>query len=243
MAETEMPRSAKIASWLAKFAPSCALAGIIGIQIGVVPPLGGFMFLQLGLLAALFSLGFGLFAVIATRGETKGPGRTAGWMGMASGIVMLSLTIVGAGAGLGSPPINDITTDVTDPPSFAMASDVPDFEGRDMSFPPEFVETVKSHYEYLDSLHVDQHPTAAYEKAIATSQSLGWEIVHQDPEELMINARETSFLFKFVDDIVIRVRPDGSGALVDLRSKSRDGRGDLGANAARIVRFTQDFAR
>jgi uncharacterized protein (DUF1499 family) len=243
LAETEMPRSAKIASWLGKFGPSCALAGILGIQIGVVPPLGGFMFLQLGLLSAIFSLGFGITAVIVTRGDTDGPGRAAGWLGMASGMVMLSLTIVGAGTGAGSPPINDITTDVTDPPSFASAADIPDFEGRDMIYPPDFVEIVKDHYDYLESLHVDQHPTSAYEKAIATGQSLGWEIVHQDPERLMINARETSFVFKFVDDIVIRVKPDGSGAILDLRSKSRDGQGDLGANAERIVEFMLAFVR
>lgn len=238
-----MPRSAKIASWLGKFAPSCALAGILGIQIGVVPPIGGFMFLQLGLLAAIFSLGFGIAAVIATRSDKEGPGRAAGWLGMASGMVMLSLTIVGMGEGAGSPPINDITTDVANPPQFAAASVVPDFEARDMSFPVDFVAVVEEHYGFLESLHVTQDPTGAYDKAIATAQSLGWEIVHQDPEQLTINARDTSFLFKFIDDIVIRVQPDGSGAVVDLRSKSRDGQGDLGANAARIVAFLQAFGR
>ena len=78
---------------------------------------------------------------------------------------------------------------------------------------------------------------------LATSQSLGWEIVHQDPEQLTINARESSFVFKFVDDIVIRVKADGAGAILDLRSKSRDGRGDLGVNAARIVEFLATFSR
>jgi uncharacterized protein (DUF1499 family) len=35
----------------------------------------------------------------------------------------------------------------------------------------------------------------------------------------------------------VRVRPEGSGSRVDVRSKSRDGKGDLGANAKRIERF------
>jgi uncharacterized protein (DUF1499 family) len=238
-----MPRSAKIASALGKFAPSCALSGLLGIQIGVIPPLGGFIMFQLGLLAALFALGFGVAALIVTRKDRGGSGRTAGWLGLASGAVVFLATIMSAGDGLGSPPINDITTDLTHPPIFATAADVPDFEGRDMSYPEEFVEIVREHYGYLESLHVDQDSTRAYEKAIATSQSLGWQIVHQDPEQLVINARETSFLFKFVDDIVIRVQPEGSGAVVDLRSKSRDGRGDLGANAARIVKFLEAYSR
>ena len=70
-----MPRSAKIASALGKFAPSCALAGLLGIQIGVIPPLGGFLMFQLGLLTALFALGFGLTALIVTRKDQGGTGR------------------------------------------------------------------------------------------------------------------------------------------------------------------------
>jgi len=40
-----------------------------------------------------------------------------------------------------------------------------------------------------------------------------------------------------VDDISVRVRESGGGAVVDIRSKSRDGKGDMGANAARIRAF------
>ena len=36
---------------------------------------------------------------------------------------------------------------------------------------------------------------------------------------------------------------DGSGAVVDLRSKSRDGKSDLGVNGARITAFTAAFSR
>ena len=246
MAESVMPRSARISSWLGKFAPACALAGLLLIHIGLAPPLGGFMFFQLGLLAGVVALGFGLTAIIVTRKDKEGEGRTAGWLGLASGMLMLTATfaaIAAAGDGLGSPPINDITTDLDDPPSFASAADVPDFEGRDMSYPADFVEVVRSYYSNLAPIKTSQDPTSAYEKAIATTQSLGWEIVNQDPENLTIDARETSLVFKFVDDIVIRVAPDGPNAVVDLRSKSRDGRGDLGANAARIVEFTRAFER
>jgi uncharacterized protein (DUF1499 family) len=42
-----------------------------------------------------------------------------------------------------------------------------------------------------------------------------------------------------VDDIRVRVRPSGEGSVVDVRSKSRVGRGDVGANAARIRAFEQ----
>ncbi|MBW2399988.1 MAG: DUF1499 domain-containing protein, partial [Deltaproteobacteria bacterium] len=44
-----------------------------------------------------------------------------------------------------------------------------------------------------------------------------------------------------VDDIVVRVRRDGADSIVDVRSKSRDGRGDMGANAARIRLFRDEL--
>ena len=48
-------------------------------------------------------------------------------------------------------------------------------------------------------------------------------------------------LVKSKDDIVIRIRPDGEGSIIDLRSISRVGLGDLGANAKRIETFITEF--
>ena len=79
----------------------------------------------------------------------------------------------------------------------------------------------------------------AYEKARSAVESLGWHITLSDPARGLIEARDTSKLFRFVDDVAIRVRPGPSGgSLVDIRSKSRDGKGDLGINANRIRTFT-----
>ena len=243
MADSTMPRTSKIASSLGKFAPSCVIAGLIGIHVGVIPPLGGFMFFQLGLLTGLLALVFGIAAVIITRTDTEGPGRAAGWLGMASGMVMLTATVAAAGGGLGVPAINDITTNVDDPPSFASADAVPDFAELDMSYPEDFAPVVRSFYGNLQPIRLEHDAASAYEKAVATAQSLGWEIVNQDSAALTIDARETSLLFKFVDDIAIRVGADGEGAVIDVRSKSRVGKSDLGANAARIVEFTEAIAQ
>ena len=49
-------------------------------------------------------------------------------------------------------------------------------------------------------------------------------------------------IFRFRDDFVVRVRPDGEATRVDMRSKSRVGKGDLGANAKRIEQFFQGLA-
>ena len=67
--------------------------------------------------------------------------------------------------------------------------------------------------------------------------SLGWEIVSVSENEGRIEATATTFWFGFKDDVVIRVREDSGGTRIDLRSVSRVGGGDLGANAARIRAF------
>ena len=238
MADPEIPRSARIASWLGKFAPSCALAGLIGIHIGVVPPMGGFLFFQLGLLAALLSLVFGGIAFFATRDNREGAGRSGAWLGLASGMVMLAIAIMGASPGSGKPAINDITTNLEDPPEFAAAEHVPDYQGRDMSYPPAFVEIVRSSYPYVKPITLSTTPDKAYERAIATAEELGWVVVHQDKAGMRFDAQHTTSIFKFVDDVTVRVRASANGATIDLRSKSRDGKGDIGANAARIMAFT-----
>jgi len=69
-----------------------------------------------------------------------------------------------------------------------------------------------------------------------------WNVVAEDPNGLTIEAVSTSNLFRFQDDVVLRVRPDGSGSKVDMRSKSRDGKGDMGVNTARIRSYIDTLA-
>jgi uncharacterized protein (DUF1499 family) len=58
----------------------------------------------------------------------------------------------------------------------------------------------------------------------------------------VFEATDESLWFGFIDDIVVRVRPDGSGARVDMRSVSRVGRSDLGVNAARMRPYLQELS-
>jgi len=239
---TRSSRVAAFASWVGKFAPSCILAGLLGVQIGVIPPLGGFMFYQIGLLAGLIAMVLGLTGVFLTRGGRDPKGQQNAWLGAASGSLIITLTVIAAGPGLGKPPINDITTDLDDPPEFASAAEVSDYAGRDMSYPEAFVPIVKAGYPELGPIRAALSPEEAYARALQVAGELGWEVVHRDPAGGTFDARESSMLFRFVDDVTVRVRAEGSGVVIDLRSKSRDGRGDLGVNAARIEKFEEAFA-
>jgi uncharacterized protein (DUF1499 family) len=52
-----------------------------------------------------------------------------------------------------------------------------------------------------------------------------------------IEAVVTTRWFGFQDDVAIRIAPAGTGSRVDMRSKSRVGRSDVGTNAQRIREF------
>ena len=81
----------------------------------------------------------------------------------------------------------------------------------------------------------------SFEKALQVATKLGWNIVDSDSRPGYIEAVATTYWFGFKDDIVIRVEATSAGSVLDLRSSSRVGRGDLGANAARIRAFITAF--
>jgi len=66
---------------------------------------------------------------------------------------------------------------------------------------------------------------------------MGWEVVSEAPAEGRLEATDTTLWFGFKDDVVVRVSPAAGGSRIDVRSKSRVGRSDVGANARRIERF------
>src|SRR5438093_431743 len=69
---------------------------------------------------------------------------------------------------------------------------------------------------------------------------MGLTVTRSEPSAGLLEATATSRLFGFQDDIAIRVRPEADGtSRIDMRSKSRDGQGDFGVNAARIRTFVQ----
>jgi uncharacterized protein (DUF1499 family) len=72
---------------------------------------------------------------------------------------------------------------------------------------------------------------------------MGWRIAAEAPQEGRLEATATSLLFGFKDDIVVRVAADGAGSRIDVRSASRVGGSDFGANAARVREFLRRVAQ
>jgi uncharacterized protein (DUF1499 family) len=203
--------------------------GPLFANLGVVPPIGGFAMFALGGIVALVTGLVSLIGLARGRRLTLGGGLAAG-----AGIVFLAL----ATRSSGHPRINDFTTDLAEPPGFVFAATLEGNEGRDLSYPPDFAAIQRECCADLRPGKLLVPPPVAYERALKVAQSMPtWRVTRGDAAALAIEAIATSRVFNFVDDVVIRVRPEGAGSRVDVRSKSRVGKGDVGANTARIRAF------
>ena len=212
--------------------------GLVGIQLRLLDPITGFYLFSFGtLVGGLFAFLMGLVAIVATRQDPGSPSRRRARVATVGGAALLGIVLLSGLPGKDFPPINDITTNLADPPAFAPASRVPAYAEFDMSYPAEFVDIVRESYPDLATLELGVPPAAAYDQSLATARGLGWEITDSNPGEGRFDASQTTQIFRFVDDIAVRIRPLGNGSAVDIRSRSRVGRGDLGANAIRIREF------
>ena len=136
------------------------------------------------------------------------------------------------------PPIHDITTDTDNPPQFvavvalrAGAPNGPAYDG------PQAAAAQKKGYPDLAPLVLRVPVQIAFNRALDAAQAMGWDVVASDAATGRIEATATTLWFGFKDDVVIRVTPEGgegAASRIDVRSKSRVGRSDVGANAARI---------
>lgn len=82
-----------------------------------------------------------------------------------------------------------------------------------------------------------------FEAVRRAAEAMGWEIVAVDAARGRLEASDTTFWFRFKDDVVVRVTARDTGARVDVRSKSRVGRSDVGKNAERIREYLTEVRR
>jgi uncharacterized protein (DUF1499 family) len=129
-------------------------------------------------------------------------------------VVGLAIAAIPAGAYVQArsvPRINDISTD-----------------------PQEQSEESRRAYPDIQPLRLKVAPNIAFERAKGAIEESGWQLVREDASAGRLEAVATTFWFGFKDDVIVRVAADGGGSRVDVRSKSRVGKGDLGTNAQRI---------
>jgi uncharacterized protein (DUF1499 family) len=186
------------------------------------------------LLFALAGL-FGLLAAITGAVAQTRTGRIAALVG----VVALLLPAYGILSSRKVPPIHDITTDLDDPPKFhaVLAARGPQSNPIRDSLDASAARQHRAAYGDLKPLVLPLAPDEAFTRVVKTAEGAGWTIVSADRKERFLEATAQTAFFGFRDDVAVRVRPAGTGSRIDVRSASRVGRGDAGANAARIRKF------
>lgn len=152
------------------------------------------------------------------------------------------------------PAIHDITTDLADPPQFSALTlradnwdNIPgadDGEMRGMNPRQRWATLHQDAFPDIRSVRIDQPVAQVIEKAKRLAEDRGWEVANVDPASGHLEATATISLFRFKDDVVIRARAaeNGQSSIIDMRSVSRVGVHDLGANAKRVRQFLSDLS-
>jgi Protein of unknown function (DUF1499) len=171
-------------------------------------------------------------------------GRTRRWRRQALGLalaVLAGLLLGGVLMAMRYPLINDISTDRAHPPRYLAAPPRdPAYDAAALRGPTERA------YPGLDNWDSPRAPAEVFAAVEALVAARGWRVAARESggpgAPWRLQAVAVTPLLRFKDDVLIEVRPraDG-GSTVALRSKSRLGRGDFGANAARIRAFLADL--
>lgn len=232
---------AQLSGWSALF---LVVLGFATAHFGILAPYTSFRMLAVGLIVgSLLAVILGTIGWVKSRGEAVG--RRRSWHGLILGGLLLLAAVVLIAPHTGAPPIHDLTTNPDDPPTFVEALRHPDNIGRDLTYPhggDDVIEHQRRAYPDLQPIEVALSPDEAFAAALQVAEQLGWTILWANAELGTIEAYEVSWAFRFVDDLVVRVRPQGIGSRVDMRSTSRVGISDLGANATRIRHFAEQLA-
>ena len=228
-----------------------ALAGLVasdGTRLGFWDyDLGLTILFPAVVLALIGSLAGAVWIASALR-RNDSQGWRYGALGLAGSLVVAFIPLNQLRLYLISPPIHDITTDVEYPPPFiallplrAGATNGPEYDGMKLidygGRKTHVAAAQKKAYPDIRGAGVLEKPAVLFWHAFETAKRMsGWNIAAFDEKTGMIEASATSQWFGLTSDIAIRVKPAGSiGARLDIRSKSRIGKNDMGMNA-QIVR-------
>lgn len=239
------------------------IAGVGALLWGLVSALGtgwelwdyktGLNGVKWSFFLAMATILLGLFLGWSARKTAGVHPRARRWAGLLAAIIYVGWVSTFVLAAFSVPSIHDVSTDLADPPLFATLSlradnwdNIPgadDDEMRGLTPQQRWIVVHQKAYGDIRSVRINEPVPSVVAKAERLAKARGWNIAITLPEEGRLEATETSALFRFKDDIVLRVRPTetGEGSIVDMRSVSRVGVSDLGVNAKRVRSFLADL--
>lgn len=229
-----------------------ALAGPLGVWMGMSDFRAGFGFLQVvnawaDWIAILCLLGAVAIFAIGTNKQIP----TTNKLGIMAMVGCVSAALAWYipetfRPPKGTPAIHDIATDPYNPLQYIAIAPLRADAANNMDYGVmPGIDSVQQHIDMQQQAYPDIVPQeydasadAIYERALAVVEDMGWELVSADPQSHRIEATDTTFWFRFKDDVVIEISAAGSNASVlQARSLSRVGRSDVGKNASRLREF------
>ncbi|MFT5508788.1 MAG: hypothetical protein ACI89J_001864 [Hyphomicrobiaceae bacterium] len=190
-------------------------------------------------------IGAGLAIVLAGyallriwQGGHRGTGSSLVAIALSSAILMWPLSMLPKLQSL--PNINDVSTDTISPPPFVEIAKRRPAGSNPIEYDnANFAEVQEKAYPDLRTLPVERSAAETVTLVAQALRKLRMEVVREAAPDRstglgFVEAVDRTLVFGFYDDVVVRVAENGVGALVDVRSASRFGQHDLGANATRV---------
>ncbi|MCR4282563.1 MAG: DUF1499 domain-containing protein [Bauldia sp.] len=239
----------RLAGWSAYFAwlsiPVLVVAAI-GHRMGTLEATPTYAVIALGFCLAALAVIAALAAFAAIwRDGRKGAGSAL--RGLIVGLAVLVLPAIGAWKVVTYPRLDDISTDLVNPPPLTRAASDRGPSDAPIAAPGEDeIALQKEAYPDIVPRHYPVSTARVYQEAKAIVDARGWQLLRaEEPSEGeqagAIEAVAVTTIFAFRQDVAIRVMPDGDGSLVDMRSAARNAAHDLGADAERVRRFFTDL--
>lgn len=212
--------------------------GALGCRFGLWEFTTGLAMVSTGVvLATIVSvLGIATLVFVYTRRRTAD--RIPALIGLAASVVVFALMAPQYMA-LSLPMTNDVATDRDDPPTFDHLAANREQGANFLDYTEEEARVQAEGYPDLVGIRAAGDAGEHFQKSVVIARTLGWDVVSKDADTGRIEAIATTFWFGFEDDLVIRVRREDDESVVDLRSASRIGLHDLGANAERVRAFVE----
>ena len=222
---------------LAVLCAAIAVFSGIGYRLGLWHFRTGFGILKFAFYAAFAAGAVSLAGLILSAGRRPGI-LFMGLLGLAISALTAYMPWTYSRTVASVPRIHDITTDIVNPPKFIAAAKLRKEGDHSVEYESTQIGAEqKEAYPDIEPLVTKAPKDKVFEAARQVLSSMGLAIVDVSPGEGRIEAVDTSLLYGFKDDVVVRVQETPEGTRVDVRSMSRVGKSDLGMNAKRIRTF------
>jgi len=239
-------RSSRSARWslrLSRFAIPVFILTIIFHQFGMIGAktmlilfgiiwIGATVAIILGVVGLLTIWSFGL------------DGARRALLGIVLSLPLLAIPLYFTWLTLLYPQMNDISTNLSEPPVFIQLSGIRPSDANPIvtRYGPEEALVQGEAYSDIRPLYLGSSIEDTYSAVLAVVGDMGWQIIVEEPANdgdspARVQAVAKTLIAGFSDDVIILIMPDQGDTRVDMRSVSRYGRHDFGTNANRIKTF------